>query len=134
MTDDNNNKYIIYSILSAITFAVLIILLILICIKQKNTLNKFFLIMLCISEIFNCIPKFIQLLRINNHDNNILCYSQVVFSLISDIATLTTTTLMSVKAYDDSLNNYNWFKQKKKKKIVIIINIVFPLLFFFYFL
>ena len=40
---------------------------------------------------------------------------QVSFSLISDIGTLTTTTLMSINTYDYFKNNNHWLKKKKIK-------------------
>ena len=113
MDSDKDNSNILYAILSAITFVILIILLTLICIYENKGLQKFFFIILCISEIFNCIPKFLQIIR---NSNNILCYLQVSFSLISDIGTLTTTTLMSINTYDYFKNNNHWLKKKKKSK------------------
>ena len=124
-------EYIFYAGLSGLTFLILIILLIVICIKEKNTFNKFFLILLCISEMFNCIPKFLQIFRKDKKDD-ILCYLQVLFSLTSDIGTLTTTTLMSIKACDDYSNSGDFFKKKRNQNFLKIINIVFPFIFFFF--
>ena len=117
MDSDKDNSNILYAILSAITFVILIILLILIYLYEKKGLQKFFFIILCISEIFNCIPKFLQIIR---NRNNILCYLQVSFSLISDIGTLTTTILMSINTYDYFKNNNHWLKKKKSKYNKII--------------
>jgi hypothetical protein len=125
-------EYIFYAGLSGLTFLILIILLIVICIKEKNTFNKFFLILLCISEMFNCIPKFLQIFR-KDKKVDILCYLQVLFSLTSDIGTLTTTTLMSIKAYDDYRNSGDFFKKKRNQNFLKIINTVFPFIFFFFF-
>ncbi len=124
-------EYIFYAGLSGLTFLILIILLIVICIKEKNTFNKFFLILLCISEMFNCIPKFLQIFRKDKKDD-ILCYLQVLFSLTSDIGTLTTTTLMSIKACDDYSNSGDFFKKKKKSKFLKNNKYSFSFYFFFF--
>ena len=129
MDSDKDNSNILYAILSAITFVILIILLTLICIYENKGLQKFFFIILCISEIFNCIPKFLQIIRNNK---NILCYLQVSFSLISDIGTLTTTTLMSIKTYDYFKNKNYWLKKKKNQNIIKLFNIIFPMIFLFF--
>ena len=129
MDSDKDNSNILYAILSAITFVILIILLTLICIYENKGLQKFFFIILCISEIFNCIPKFLQIIR---NRNNILCYLQVSFSLISDIGTLTTTTLMSINTYDYFKNNNHWLKKKKNQNIIKLFNIIFPMIFLFF--
>ena len=127
MDSDKDNSNILYAILSAITFVILIILLILIYMYEKKGLQKFFFIILCISEIFNCIPKFLQIFR-KDKKVDILCYLQVLFSLTSDIGTLTTTTLMSIKAYDDYRNSGDFFKKKRNQNFLKIINTVFPFL------
>jgi len=129
MNNNEDNSDILYAILSAITFVILIILLILIYMYEKKGLQKFFFIILCISEIFNCIPKFLQIIRNNK---NILCYLQVSFSLISDIGTLTTTTLMSIKTYDYFKNKNYWLKKKKNQNIIKLFNIIFPMIFLFF--
>ena len=116
---------IVFPILSFFTFLTLLILLfMLIKFGEQNEENVFF-ITISISEMLNCLPKFLQMIRYNKND--IFCYFQIFFSITSDICTLSTTTLMSLKSYYQLAKDNNCFRKEINQKIIKVICIIFPL-------
>ena len=87
--------------------------------------EKFFFITISISEMLNCLPKFLQMIRKDEKD--IFCYLQIFFSITSDICTLTTTTLMSLNSYYQLAKDNNCFRKEINQKIIKVICIIFPL-------
>ena len=88
--------------------------------------EKFFFITISISEMLNCLPKFLQMIK-NNDNKDVFCYFQIFFSITSDICTLTTTTLMSLKSYYQLAKDNNCFRKEINQKIIKVICIIFPL-------
>ena len=116
---------IVLIILSFFTFLTLLILLFMLIKFGEQNEQKFFFITISISEMLNCLPKFLQMIRKDEKD--IFCYLQIFFSITSDICTLTTTTLMSLKSYYQLAKDNNCFRKEINQKIIKVICILFPL-------
>ena len=117
---------VLFPILSFFTFLTLLILLFMLIKFGEQNEEKFFFITISISEMLNCLPKFLQMIK-NNDNKDVFCYFQIFFSITSDICTLTTTTLMSLNSYYQLAKDNNCFRKEINQKIIKVICIIFPL-------
>ena len=94
-------------------------------IKKKNiTTLTTIILLIFFAEVVQCVPKFIQLLKIVLEDQKIktiICQIQIVLSIYADFCSLVCTFLLSLKCYDVLLYKNKYFLNNKRTKIKLII-------------
>ena len=126
---------------SPLSFIILLVASIRIIIsKNKLTYLTNLILVILISEIINTISKMLQLIKYlfdDERDNTdpkfdsprgIICQIQIATSIYSDISTLLTSLLISLRCYDVIKNKESFLDKGKREIISIIIAIFIPII------
>ena len=115
--------------------------------KKRITLLSSFIILIFSSEVVNCFSKLFQLLKYQFDDSRmdrraerdnprgIICQIQICTSIFSDLCSLLTSLLISLRCYDVIKNRHRFFDKSKNgikaMLLIIIISICLSIGFLF---